>query len=81
MRYLALIALLPALVLGQGPDKGKITIGDVKHSGSGFPQGSVSTTFDPDRTVSSPTLHFIIWRPFRPTGSRSCESPSHDARN
>ena len=41
-----------------GPPLDQITIVDSAYSGNGCPQGSVSTTLSPDKTVSSHTHRF-----------------------
>ncbi|KAF2646297.1 hypothetical protein P280DRAFT_386932 [Massarina eburnea CBS 473.64] len=56
--FYKITAFLPVLALatpvpqsGTAPDPGQITIIDSAYSGNGCPQGSVSTTTSPDRTV------------------------------
>jgi hypothetical protein len=56
MLHLTSLLLLPAVVLGrvltyQDTPPDQITIASVQHSGNGCPQGTVSTTISPDRTV------------------------------
>jgi hypothetical protein len=51
MYALKTLLLFPLLALAQVPDQNQITITEVTHSGNGCPQGSMSTTISPDRTV------------------------------
>jgi hypothetical protein len=56
------VLLLPALAAaypqsGSAPSADQITIADTSYSGNGCPQGSVSTSTSPDKTVS-PTHQF-----------------------
>ncbi|SPO06436.1 uncharacterized protein DNG_09126 [Cephalotrichum gorgonifer] len=50
MRFSSL-AVLPAVVLATAPPAEQISIKAVTHSGNGCPQGSISTTLNPDRTI------------------------------
>jgi len=49
-----LAAANPVPQSGSAPDPSQITIIDSTYSGNGCPQGSVSMTTSPDKTVSGP---------------------------
>ena len=53
---------VPAGGNGAAPDPTQITIIDSSYSGNGCPQGSVSTSTSPDKTVSIP-FHPILPHP------------------
>ncbi|KAF2114228.1 hypothetical protein BDV96DRAFT_600945 [Lophiotrema nucula] len=52
-----LAAATPVPQSGTAPDPGQITIIDSTYSGNGCPQGSVSTSTSPDKTVWSPFVN------------------------